>query len=227
MNKLYFPFMFFLSLGYGQVIGNGDGITTDVQVGIVYREVPIEGSAYVNDIYKNGKIYINDVVRSEALMRFDAVNEAIEILNENGEPRKLFRQNSIKATFDNLIYEVAEYKEGHNTKMAYFNPLNDGDIKLLFRPKKAFLQAENPDNGYDSFSPPKYKDVSSYYLKFGNNPAESINLSKRAILKALGQHEKTLKDYISTQELNLRNQKDAIQLIQFFNTLESDFKPEI
>ncbi|KAA2218572.1 hypothetical protein [Maribacter aurantiacus] len=219
--------MFFLSLGYGQVIGNGDGITTDVQVGIVYREVPIEGSAYINDIYKNGKIYINGVVRSEALMRFDAVNEAIEILNENGKPRKLFRQNNIKVTFDNLIYEVDEYMEGEKTKMAYFNPLNSGDVKLLFRPKKVFLQAENPDNGYDSFSPPKYKDVSSYYLKFGNNPAEYINLSKRAIIKALGQYEKTLKDYISTQELNLRNQKDAIQLIQFFNTLKSDLKPEL
>ncbi|WP_211361136.1 hypothetical protein [Maribacter flavus] len=227
MNKLYFLFMFFLSLGYGQVIGNGDGITTDVQVGIVYREVPIEGSAYINDIYKNGKIYINGVVRSEALMRFDAVNEAIEILNENGKPRKLFRQNNIKVTFDNLIYEVDEYMEGEKTKMAYFNPLNSGDVKLLFRPKKVFLQAENPDNGYDSFSPPKYKDVSSYYLKFGNNPAEYINLSKRAIIKALGQYEKTLKDYISTQELNLRNQKDAIQLIQFFNTLKSDLKPEL
>lgn len=227
MNKLYFLFMFFLSLGYGQVIGNGDGITTDVQVGIVYREVPIEGSAYINDIYKSGKIYINGVVRSEALMRFDAVNEAIEILNENGKPRKLFRQNNIKVTFDNLIYEVDEYMEGEKTKMAYFNPLNSGDVKLLFRPKKVFLQAENPDNGYDSFSPPKYKDVSSYYLKFGNNPAEYINLSKRAIIKALGQYEKTLKDYISTQELNLRNQKDAIQLIQFFNTLKSDLKPEL
>ncbi|WP_272636290.1 MULTISPECIES: hypothetical protein [Maribacter] len=219
--------MFFLSLGYGQVIGNGDGITTDVQVGIVYREVPIEGSAYINDIYKNGKIYINGVVRSEALMRFDAVNEAIEILNENGKPRKLFRQNNIKVTFDNLIYEVDEYMEGEKTKMAYFNTLNSGDVKLLFRPKKVFLQAENPDNGYDSFSPPKYEDVSSYYLKFGNNPAECINLSKRAIIKALGQYEKTLKDYISTQELNLRNQKDAIQLIQFFNTLKSDLKPEL
>lgn len=227
MKKLAILFLFVLPTAYGQVVGNGDGITTDVQVGIVYREVPIEGSAYVNDIYKNGKIFINDVVRSEALMRFDAVNEAIEILNENGEPRKLFRQNSIKANFDNLIYEVAEYKEGYKTKMAYFNPLNDGDVKLLFRPKKIFIQAENPDNGYDSFSPPKYEDVSSYYLKFGNNPAESINLSKRSILKALGQHEKMLKDYISAQELNLRDQKDAIQLIQFFNSLKSDLKPEL
>lgn len=227
MSKVSFILLFFISFGYGQVVGNGDGITTDVQVGIVYRDVSIEGSAYMNDIYKNGTVYIDGVAKLETLMRYDALNEAIEILNGNGKPRRLLRQNGIKGTFDNLTYEMMEYREGAKVQLAFFNPLNDGKVQLLFRPKKIFLQAENPDHGYDSFSPARYKNVSSYYLKTGNNPAEPIKLTKKALLKELGQHSKSLKNYISTQQLNLKNQQDAIQLMELYNTLISDDNSEL
>ena len=70
------------------IVGNGDGITTDSQVGIVMEEVPIQGSPYINELYKKGETIINNQNSTGALMRYDAYNEAVELLDANGTARK-------------------------------------------------------------------------------------------------------------------------------------------
>lgn len=208
------PFTF-----YGQLIGNGDGITTDTQVGIVIEEVPIEGTPYINSTYKHGETVINGINRTKALMRYNAYNDAIELLDENNTPRKLLRRKSIEALFDGRTYKIFDYAEGGKTREGYFNPLNTGEIKLLFKPKKMFVQAEKPDHGYDTYKPPIYMDISSYYLLSGDAPAHKTKLGKKQILKHLTKNMAQVKKYISTEKLNLKREGDVIELIDYYNSL--------
>jgi hypothetical protein len=197
---------------------------TPAQMGMSFFEVPIEvpieGSPYVNEIFKKGKTIINGKHTSDALMRYDAYHDAIEIKNENDIARTLLRRNNIVAYIDGTTYMVKEYFEAGEKKMGYFNPQNKGYARLLKKPKKIFVQAKNPENGYDTFKPAKYQDISMYYLQKGNEPAIETKLSKRKILRFLNYNSDTLKQFIKKNELNMRSESDIIKLINYYNTQE-------
>ncbi len=204
---------------FGQVVGNGSGITTDTQAGIVIREVPIEGSPYINPTYKEGETIINGKSKTKALMRYNAYYDSIELLDENKSPRKLLRRKSIQAILDGRTYKIFDYAEAGKIREAYFNPLNKGDVKLLFRPKKIFIQAEKPEDGYDKYDPPVYKDISTYYVLNGDSHATKIKLSKKQILKHLSKNTASIKNYITSEKLNLKKESDVIRLFDYYNSL--------
>jgi hypothetical protein len=134
MNKLLFLMFFVSNLCFSQgvqSIGRSSGVMTPAQMGMSFFEVPIEGSPYINEIFKKGKTIINGKHTSDALMRYDAYHDAIEIENENGKARTLLRRNNIVADIDGVIYIVREFFEAGEKKMGYFNPLNEGYVRLL------------------------------------------------------------------------------------------------
>tara|TARA_R110000782_G_scaffold156359_3_gene248496 strand:- start:1108 stop:1806 length:699 start_codon:yes stop_codon:yes gene_type:complete len=227
MNKLLIFFFFISNLGFSQgvqTIGKTKGVMTPAQMGMSFIEVPIEGSPYINEIFKKGKTIINGKHTSDALMRYDAYHDAIEIKNENGIARTLLRRNNIVADIDGTIYMVREFIEAGEKKMGYFNPLNEGYVRLLKKPKKIFIQAENPENGYNTFKPAKYQDISMYYMQNGDKPAIETKLSKRKILSFLDDNSEFLKQFIKNNELNMRSESDIIKLINYYNTHEKDKK---
>ncbi|WP_339655488.1 hypothetical protein [uncultured Maribacter sp.] len=227
MKKLLIMMFFVSNICFSQgvqTIGNSSGLMTPAQMGMSFFEVPIEGSPYMNEIFKKGKTIINGKHTSNALMRYDAYRDAIEIKNENDIARTLLRRNNIVADIDGTIYMVREYRESSDIKLGYFNPLNEGYARLLKKPKKIFIQAENPENGYDTFKPAKYQDISMYYMQKGDSPAIETNLSKRKILSFLDDSSEILKQYIKKNELNMRLESDIIELLNYYNTQEMNKK---
>ena len=100
MNKLLILIFFISGICFSQgvqSIGNSSGLMTPAQMGMSYFEVPIEGSPYMNEIFKKGKTIINGKHTSDALMRYDAYRDAIEIKNENDMARTLLRRSNIVA----------------------------------------------------------------------------------------------------------------------------------
>ncbi|MDC6387315.1 hypothetical protein PP182_01375 [Maribacter sp. PR1] len=227
MRAIYIVVYFlFISGALAQVAGFGksSGVTTDAQLGISYNEVDVQGSPYVNELYKKGTTVVYGKKAREALMRYNAYTDAIEIIDENGKARSILRQRNIVATFGGKSYVVMGYLDEGKSKLGYFNPLNEGHVELLWKPKKIFVQAENPDHGYDTFSPPTFKDVSRYYIRKEGKPAETFRLSKRSLLKYLDEESKNLKEYIRINNLNLKEEKDVIILIEYYNSLLSNQK---
>ncbi len=220
MKNILFIFLFTSGFALAQTFGNNI-VKSHAQVETVYSEIPIEGTPFLDNIYRKGETVINGKVQRVALMRYNALNDYIEILDENNQPRKLLRRANIIATFGGNTYLVTNYKNNGKTKFGYFNPLNTGNTVLYYHPKKKFVQAQKPDNGYDQIEPPTYKDVSLYYLKHGDLVAEEIKLNKRSLLKALSDKSDKLKTFIANHDLNLRNKKDVITLIKYYNTLQS------
>lgn len=207
-------------MGITQIPGKENSITTHGQFHILSIEVPILGSPYINETYKEGETLISGKTKTAALMRYNALNESVELLNRNSQkPRKLLRRKNISATFDGKTYFVMEYLEGNKKKLGYFNQLNDGKVSLLYRPMKKFVQAETPENGYDQYDPPTFKDVSQYYIKIGDQSATLTKLRKRTLLKAIGDKEAILKPFIKKHKLNLSKEADVILLLKYYNSL--------
>ena len=119
---------------------------------------------------------------------------------------------------------VREYRESGENKLGYFNPLNEGYARLLKKPKKIFVQAENPENGYDTFKPAKYQDISMYYMQKGDKPAIETKFSKRKILSLLDENSEILKQFVKKNKLNMRLESDIIKLINYYNTQEMNKK---
>lgn len=231
-NIVLLLFAFSILTTYGQGIteipGKPGSITTHGQFLLVGHEVPIEGTPYINEIYKKGETLINGKTKTAALMRYNALNEAVEILDPNqNKPRKLLRRKNIAASFDGKTYVVQDYKDGDRVKSGYFNVLNKGKSALLYRPKKEFVQAENPDNGYDVYEPPHYRDVSEYYIKNGDKPAELVKLRKKTILKAIDVNTSLIKPFIKKHKLDLKKVDDLIQLIDYCNSLNKEPKAQL
>ncbi len=196
-----------------------EGPRTAAQIGTVYREVPISGTQYVNEMYQKGEAIMNGKSTGEILMRYDAYHEVVEFL-ENGKPRKLLRRENITAIIDDVRYEVVEFKEKGKSRLGYLSPLNEGETVLYYRPKKQFIQAENPENGYDEYQPATFKDISTYYIKIGDEPATEVRLSKGSILKKLSDQKPVLKKYISEHHLTFKSMEDVTKLLAYYNTIK-------
>ncbi|HMB63444.1 MAG TPA: hypothetical protein VKN36_10250 [Eudoraea sp.] len=222
MKNIVLSFFCISSLSFGQMQGLGIAQESspgyDAQVGILYNDVPILGTPYLDELYKVGNTVVNGK-EVKLLMRFNAFDDQIELKDRKQHSFNMQRRSDLEASFGGKRYVFMKYREGETTREGYFNPLNTGKAVLYFKPRKIFRQAEKPDHGYDVYDPPTYKDISSYHIKIGNQPLTPVRLAKGPLLKVLKDKSSALKKYISTYQLKIKDEKDALKLINYYNTL--------
>lgn len=178
------------------------------------------GSPYVNDEFEEGKVYVNGDVSLQNLMRYNAYNSEIEIYVGEKEYAPLLKRAYIIAKIGDRTFKMVPFITDKGLqRVGYFNPLNEGNTVLLFKPEVRLRQGKIPDTNYDRYRPPTYIDVSSYYIKKGEAPAEKTHLSKKWVLKNLGDKKKELQEYISNNKLSLRKEKDVIAVLDYYNSL--------
>ena len=204
--------------GFNDIQGN-DRSWQDMQIGTVFKEVPIEGSPYVDELYRMGVATVNGKEIS-LLMRYDAYNDQIELIDKKNKAFNLLKKDNIEAEFEGKTYKVVAYSDKGEKKLVYVNPLNTGEVVLYFKPRKAFVQAEKPEHGYDDFAPPRYEDKHFYLIGRNGKAAEQIRLAKGPLLRFLRDKAPELRDYISRQELEFKTQEDAVKLINYYNSLQ-------
>ncbi len=197
------------------------------QVGIVIEEVPIEGSPYFVELYVVGNTFVNGR-NVRLLMRYNAFSDQIEMKDKYQKSFNMLKRKDLEAHFGGKTYRIMDYVENGKKKQGYFNPLNEGYVTLYYKPKKVFVQAEKPENGYNDYSPPTYKDVSTYYLQLGSQQAVEINLNKRQLLKYLrDEHFSDIKQYVSDNDLKLKTEKEVLQLLNYYNSLRKAELPQV
>ncbi|MDG1570988.1 hypothetical protein OZ410_01570 [Robiginitalea sp. M366] len=191
---------------------------------IVEYELPVNGSPYVDEVYKKGTITIDNAkgtLEEEKLMRFNAFTGDMEYMAD-GKSRSLLRRENIHVVLDGLHYEVHPYRMKDEVFRAFFNPLNPGEKVVLYqRPLKHFRKPKMPEHGYEDARDPEYFDASTYYLRIDGAPMVEVKLTKRDLLDHLEAHRGELVTYIRENDLNLRKLADAVALVRYFNTLEA------
>jgi hypothetical protein len=208
---------------FGQVeqfndIAGNDRSWQDMQIGTVFKEVPIQGTPYTDDIYKMGLASVNGK-KIRLLMRYDAYNDQIELIDKKQKSFNLLKKMNIDAEFEGRTYKVVELLDNGKNELVYANPLIEGDVVLYFKPRKVFVQAQKPETGYDEYIPPKFKDDSTYLIQRKGEAAEEIRLAKGPLIKFLRDKAPQLRKYISSEALDLKDEADATKLIQYYNSL--------
>lgn len=190
---------------------------------IVEYELPVNGSPFVDEIYKKGTITIKNpegALQEERLMRFNAFTGDMEYLSPGGKAQTLLKRENIEVKLDGLTYEVHPYRVNGKIYRGYFIPMNPSEKVVLYKkPVKHYRKAAMPEHGYEEARKPEYFDASEYFLRTDEASMVPVRLSKKGLLSSLKGPEPVLKAYISDHGLNLKDPKDALDLITFYNSL--------
>ncbi len=217
------------ALGFGLLVSaqfNGNKLKLyDGMFEIVMYDLPVNGTPYLQEIYKKGTITIDNpgtTLQEERLMRFNAFTGQMLYLDADNEERSLLKRENITVELDGVTFEVHPVSKGGTIEREYFIPLNPNQKAVLYqRPVKHFRKPALPAHGYEEARKPEYFDASEYYLRIGDAPMEPITLRKAALIASLGDHKATLKEYVSRNNLNIRKPGDAAQLVAYYNSIQA------
>lgn len=205
----------------GYALSQNNNFTMDVsqlRAETVYFE--INGSPYFDETYRLGHIYF----KGEKLIfffRYNALEDRVELKDRTTQLYHLQKKYILEPTFAGKTYKYMYYlKADDKLERGYMVLLEKGDkLSFYHKPRKAFKQAESPDNGYEVLDRPVFQDVSGYYYQHGSELPKPINLRKRALLDLLSDKKSEMLKYISQQELNLSKEDDVVRLIQYYNRI--------
>jgi len=177
----------------------------------------VEGSPFLFDDFKSatiidkaGKVYNNQNIK------YNLFTQEAVFKNDHGELQKF------ASPLDEIrIKGYGIFKNGFSNPMfgnsnTLYEILFTDKLQLL---KLELKRIEDGPLGYNDAHPPKkYVSDKRYYLII-NNKWVDITKGKKNIVKAFGDKEAIMDQYISKNKLNISNQDDLISLITYGNTL--------
>jgi len=175
----------------------------------------IEGSPYFSEGFIAGMVYTENGDPYSAMLRYNGYNDQIE-LKDMDKTIVLLKRDYISATIGGQKYAIKKYKIKNSEKQGYFVVFNEGDIQLLLRQEKEFVDAKEASTSYGNKIPPKFVENSSYYLKNADMAAVPTKLKKKDILKLLG-NKKGLVNFVNSNGLKLKNEAEVVKLLNFAN----------
>lgn len=219
-EKFYVAFLlFFISLTVSAQLPEKEVKMTIWRNGTL-DEWPVEGIVYLDKQFRKGYALVNGYKHEELLLRYDAYSDEIEYLDDG--KRMLFQKSEhTEVSIDSVVYQFIDYFDRGNVKSGFFNPLNQDETILYLRNVKTVFY-KTPENGYESFVPPRFELKTSYYLKQKDRPAMPLNdLSKKEIFAVLWEHYSDLRKYARENKLRMRTEEEVIQVLNYYDSLQS------
>lgn len=204
-----------------------EGIVNFVTSNTEIEPSKAKGTPYLNEDFVHGEVIVDDKVKEVGKMRYNAYRNEVEILDNISKDSyySLLKRAYIKVEIDGKNYSIYTYVDSNESiKTSYFTDLNKGALKLLFKPEALLKQARSPSTSYEKYVPPTYVWNSSYYMldeKNANaeNHAVKVRLTKKSILDFTGDRKEQMKEYVKENKLNLRQEKDVISFLDYYNSL--------
>jgi hypothetical protein len=183
-------------------------------------EVPIEGNPYYEETYRLGEVFFEGET-FRFFFRYNALRDRIELKDASKRLFHLQKNEIIEPKFGGKIFQLKSYYVEDTLRKGYFIPLNKGNTILYFKPRKVFVQAKKPDNGYETYKPPYYRDVSTYYVQFNNYLLRPVELTRRSFLNMFHARRSEIEEYARRNELDYRDERDAVILVNYYNRITS------
>ena len=163
------------------------------------------GRLYLDSNFRNGLIvdFENEEINVE--VRYRIADDEMQILHLGQEkalyPSKV-NQISFKSGTTSLTFVPAEYEAKKNRTYGYFELLSNGNVKLLRSYRK---------NG-------KNKVKTSYYIQIGEEIAKPFKVRRSSIMKAFKNLNNEASDFISSNNINIKKERDLIKLFDYLNS---------
>ena len=175
----------------------------------------VQGSPYFSKGFISGMVYTDKGQPYAAMLRYNGYNDQIE-MKDMDKTISLLKRDYISAVIGGKKYSIKKYKDNNSEKQGYFIVMNDGNVQLLLRQEKEFVEGKEASTSYSNKIPSKFVERSTYYLKKGDMAAVATKLKKKDILKLL-ENKKELVDFVNSNGLKLKSEAEVIKLLNFAN----------
>ena len=187
----------------------------------------IKGSPYLNQKFKMGEYVANGKSLGNFYLRYNIYSDEIEVIDEkelnisDGEIKDLgafLKIDDSHAIIDNQKFNLVNYVDKNDDfQKAYFQELySNNGTTLLKRFRCVLTPAQKAQTFNEADRAAKFNIYEDYYLQTKESQyPELLSLKKSKIVKAFKGKEKSAKEYIATNKLNLKKEDDLVKLIQF------------
>lgn len=180
-----------------------------------------QGSPYLNDSFQSGIVYIPTTEeRFGYQMRYNIYNDVIEI--QNSEDKSIYsvrRNSSYICAIQDKMFKYLEYTNKNNeSKSGYFHEIVSGKNSLLIKYYCDYeaVKAGKPPVFHET--PAKFVRQKSYFL-YDEDSLMLIPTNKKKLLVIFGKNSSKVKNYIKTNKLNLKKERDLMRIISFYNSI--------
>lgn len=184
----------------------------------------IQGSPYTSNSFSPTTLFYQEEKVGNIFYRYNALNEEVEIMNTNidGETiRSLARDKELnirldgkKMSFKTFVTSKKRTTNGYLTEM-----VSGKNFDLFKRTHVKYTQATASQNSFIKAIPARFTKFVEYYMqKKGVNRIDEILPKNKKLLKLLNASKKeSLKNYLKENSLNIKNEKEMIQVFEFLN----------
>lgn len=189
------------AIGYQSRLYNGPQYSS-------YPFVFKEGHPFFNsDMMSNGSIVYENVLYPNIPMLFDEVTDVI-VLKDEAHLIQLVIQKVDRFTLsDNNFIRIVKDSTNNSliSKEGFYNILYEGRLSVL----KQEVKSVKVDISSAAEGIVRTIEVKQYYFIKKNNEFYLIN-SKKDVLELFNDHKKAINDYIKSNKLNFRNDKETL-----------------
>jgi len=184
----------------------------------------IQGSAYTEDKFDQGKIYYGDEFEGTIFYRYNAYYEEIEITKVNlpGAPMNtLNRDKKIRVITKNgnpISFKTYIDKK-KLTQNGYLTKIREGKYTLYRRLDIKYTQGQKSQNSFIPAIPARFTKFIEYYLEIeGFNKIQELELSKKKLLKLIPEDQKAgVKEFIKKNKVKFKNEYGLFEVLDFLN----------
>ncbi|MBD1391888.1 hypothetical protein [Mucilaginibacter glaciei] len=219
--KLLFPTIIITLLGIGAQAQTAENVTGYPVLTKSY--IDVEGSPYLAKDYNKGTVKVaNGNTYKDVLIKYNQVDDVLYFPGKDDEvlsfadPVTEFTINYLKG--GNSI--AGHYRNGYpaidkNTVKSYYEVLTDGTAQLLKRTSKYIVK----NKLYNSATETQTVNEENGFYIFAGGKMTLIKKDKKFVLPALGNKQNELEGYLKAEGLNLKNDKDLVKLVVYYNSL--------
>ena len=184
----------------------------------------VKGSPYANEKFISGSIFKDDrPVLTKVFLRYNIFSDEIEVQKSSNSSedsyQALVKDPDMFVKIANDIYVFVLFEESVE-KGSYFSIISEESNFDLY--KKSEVDYSAPfyaRTSYERDRPASFNLANSYYLVAKNGAFYELPSNKSKISKVMGKKEKEVKSFIKKNRLDIKNEKDLIKLVKYYNSL--------
>lgn len=179
------------------------------------------GSPYSNDNFFDAQITIMDTVVTVPV-KYNVVLDEMEFRKDDKTYALVAKEKTeVKMVLSKVTYNYVRYNIENTTKKGFLirNTTND---KINFYSKEVitYVPFKEAINAYTQATPAHYrKDSNIYFIGLGNGNIVEMPTKKKELLKMFPNKEKEIEEFLKSNKISFKDEKDLIVLVNYLDTL--------
>lgn len=175
----------------------------------------LQGIQYKKYLTKDYKAAFVDDIKDQAFLRYNIFEDEMEFVKGN---QIYYVKKDVGRTVrftNNLTYEVFEV-EG---ELSYFLVQTEGENILLTKQIVKYVDALEPNSGYDRGRPADYKRKKDEFYLSTKNGITKLPTKKKKLLEFFGAKSSKIKTFLKKNRLGYKKAEDLKEIVNYYNTL--------